>query len=249
MKEKPNDRQNDLKDEKEIFTIRLSKLVIVVGIIGAAFFSAIIMLFLFIENEGALGIVLSFLPFILLSVFVLVYALKWRIEVDSDSIASYHPFRKPQLRSYNFDEITKAKYGIGGLYIYVGNKRIITIDGFARNQRKLYNRLCELGKVDGYRTKKWVNAKIRWVDEKQGGRKTHVPVNIAYFPIITFPNSVHSGSSWSAEIYFQTQISKNEYVAILSFLFDDAPPELLQEGAVFGLFEGGTFIAEGVILS
>ena len=101
--------------------------------------------------------------------------------------------------------------------------------------------------------KKWMNAKIKWLTAEEGGRKTPVPVVLKerddnrYCPIIVFPNAITSGISWSADIYVKSQIDKYESIAKVSYLFENAPFELLQEGADFELYEGNRLVATGII--
>jgi hypothetical protein len=101
--------------------------------------------------------------------------------------------------------------------------------------------------------KKWMNAKIKWLSEKEGGRRMPVPVvsseqnNNRYCPIIVFQNTITNGASWSADIYVQSQIDKYESIAKISYLFENAPFDLLREGANFELYEGNRLVARGTI--
>lgn len=96
--------------------------------------------------------------------------------------------------------------------------------------------------------KVWVSAKIEWLSVENGGRKTPMAVNIRYCPIIRFLGSEQCNGSWSADIFVQSNENHNTSNAKLSFLSEDAPFELLQEGAAFELFEGIREVATGTII-
>ena len=101
--------------------------------------------------------------------------------------------------------------------------------------------------------KKWMNAKIQWLTEEEGGRRAPVPVvsneknNSKYCPIIVFPNVIYKNESWSADINIRSQVDKYESIAEISYLSEDAPFELLQEGANFELYEGNRLVATGTV--
>ena len=98
-----------------------------------------------------------------------------------------------------------------------------------------------------------MNAKIKWLSAEEGGRRTPIPVvsnerdNNRYCPIIVFPNAITNGESWSADIYVKSQIDKYESIAKISYLFENAPFELLKAGANFELYEGGRLVATGMV--
>jgi hypothetical protein len=101
--------------------------------------------------------------------------------------------------------------------------------------------------------KKWVCATIRWLTTEEGGRRAPVPVvsnekdDNRYCPTILFSNASVNDETWSADIYVQSYIDKYESIAKISYLFENAPFELLQEGAVFELYEGSRLVATGII--
>ena len=101
--------------------------------------------------------------------------------------------------------------------------------------------------------KKWMSAEIKWLTLKEGGRRVPVPVVLCekpdnrYCPVIVFPNAITNGESWSADIYIKLQISDYESIAKISYLSEEAPFELFQEGACFELYEGNKLVATGII--
>jgi len=81
--------------------------------------------------------------------FITILGLKWRVEVDNDSLTLHHPFKRPNIRRFMFDEITSAKYGARGLSIYTGDKRAFSIDGFSVGCRRLAIQLEGMSKLKG----------------------------------------------------------------------------------------------------
>jgi len=95
--------------------------------------------------------------------------------------------------------------------------------------------------------KKWMIAEVNWVPVHLGGRKAAVPLGTRYCPIVVFKSLKPESVSWSAEIYTVTHIDDGNSVIMMSYLFDEAPFELLVCGASFRLFEGSSLVATGVI--
>ena len=95
--------------------------------------------------------------------------------------------------------------------------------------------------------KTWMEAHVSWVSYDKGGREKHMPANAKYCPIIVFPGEKMNGT-WSAEILVKSVIDNNESTIDISFLFDDAPFELLKPGADFELYEGSKLVAKGVMV-
>lgn len=94
--------------------------------------------------------------------------------------------------------------------------------------------------------KNWMEANVSWVPFEEGGREKRMPQNTRYCPIIVFPRKKVDGK-WSAEILTDSVNDKNESIIVISFLFPDAPFELLKPGAKFELYEGKKLVASGVM--
>ena len=95
--------------------------------------------------------------------------------------------------------------------------------------------------------KTWMEAHVSWVPFEQGGREKHMPKNTKYCPIIVFPGEKMDGT-WSAEILTDSVNDNNESTIDISFLFPDAPFDLLKPGAKFELYEGKKLVARGVMV-
>lgn len=95
--------------------------------------------------------------------------------------------------------------------------------------------------------KTWMEAHVVWVPFEKGGRQKHLPSNTRYCPIIVFPEA-KTDDAWSAEILTNSINDNNESIIDISFLFSDAPFELLKPGAKFELYEGKKMVASGVLV-
>lgn len=138
------------RTENNQYIVRQSKLIAGVGIFCAVFFLALTILLIAFAKDAteAVLIVSLFLAFILLGLLLAVYALKWRVEVCGDTLTMYHPFKRLNKRSITFDEITLAKNGMNGLYIYAGDKKVLSVDTFAVGRGKLVEQLREQAKFN-----------------------------------------------------------------------------------------------------
>ena len=142
------DLQNESASKENRYTVRQSKIIAAIGIVCAVLFAGFILLAL-VTGDGSteiIWIILIFLVFMLLGLFLAVYALKWRIEVEGNTLTVHHPFKRPNVRSLTFDEITSAKNGMNGLYVYEGDKKAFTVDTFAVGRGKLSAQLLEMSK-------------------------------------------------------------------------------------------------------
>ncbi len=74
-----------------------------------------------------------------------------------------------------------------------------------------------------------------------------MPTNTRYCPIIVFPGEKMDGC-WSAEILTSSVNDNNGSTIDISFLFPDAPFDLLKPGAEFELYEGNKLVAHGVMV-
>lgn len=85
--------------------------------------------------------------------------------------------------------------------------------------------------------KTWMEVQVSWIPFRKGGREKHMPEGTRYCPIIVFPGEERNGS-WSAEIFTSSVNDDNKSIIDISYLFPDAPFQLLKPGAEFELYEG-----------
>lgn len=97
--------------------------------------------------------------------------------------------------------------------------------------------------------KKWMKAKITRVSAKDGGRSYPMAINKRYCPIIIIEDDFKHSDNWSADIVIEYQYNNYESIAKISYLSEDAPFELMHDGANFELREGAKLVAHGVIYS
>ena len=95
--------------------------------------------------------------------------------------------------------------------------------------------------------KVWMEAHVSWIPFEKGGRKKYISRSTRYCPIIVFTDEKKDGA-WSADILTNSVNDNNESSINISFLFENAPFELLKPGAKFELYEGSKLVAKGVIM-
>ena len=91
---------------------------------------------------------------------------------------------------------------------------------------------------------------IRWIPASRGGRR-QPPLDAAGYAAPARFESDPAGSrgDWSLRILAAAPLRGPEVIdAKISFLFADAPADLLREGERFELLEGKKVVAKGVIL-
>jgi hypothetical protein len=84
-------------------------------------------------------------------------------------------------------------------------------------------------------------ARIRWLSPDEGGRP-QPPTGEQYVTVARFedPAGDWSTNAWSVVLSFEGSPEE----ADVSFLVPEAPPHLLQSGAVFELYEGSKKVAK-----
>ena len=93
-----------------------------------------------------------------------------------------------------------------------------------------------------------LKARIEWLTEEQGGRKT-IPWSEKYAPvaIIKGESFDFQDSFWSLIVNNIESVSEYETIAEIHYLFDSAPDNLYK-GIEFGLYEGTKLVANGIVL-
>lgn len=91
-------------------------------------------------------------------------------------------------------------------------------------------------------------AKIFWLAEEDGGRKTPPLAGTRYCPIIQFESDKGEHELWSADFVTSHIDDDGSSIVDISYLADNAPVENLYSGNKFRLFEGNKLVATGEIL-
>ena len=91
-------------------------------------------------------------------------------------------------------------------------------------------------------------ARIHWISENMGGRRT-LPSGDSYAPIIILKGEIIDGNcdNWSINVKIKKIISSNETIADMIYLSKDAP-KVLSTGKEFELYEGMRKVAYGIVL-
>lgn len=91
-------------------------------------------------------------------------------------------------------------------------------------------------------------ARICWLSEEQGGRKS-LPFGTKYVPILKLEEDVLGfEENWSAYIFNKKSLSENETISEVEY-FSEFAPDNLQEKVRFQLYEGKKIVANGIILN
>lgn len=93
-----------------------------------------------------------------------------------------------------------------------------------------------------------MKAKITWLSEKQGGRKS-IPNSDKYAPVvkITRPKELIQNETWSLILTNLEHLTEFESIAEIQYLSDKAPDNLKKE-VEFELFEGNKLVAKGIVI-
>lgn len=91
-------------------------------------------------------------------------------------------------------------------------------------------------------------ARIKWMTEEQGGRKT-IPWDDKYGPVVVIKGNLINLSEtvWSLLVSNKESISEYETIAEIKYLFENAPQNL-HRGVEFELYEGSKLVANGIVL-
>lgn len=84
------------------------------------------------------------------------------------------------------------------------------------------------------------NAKVTWLSEALGGRKTLPPVG-QYITLTRFPaDTIWPDGAWTVVLDFEppAAVQGSPSQAMVRFLVESAPVERLMSGAIFELYEG-----------
>ncbi len=128
----------------QCFTVRQPRLAVWVGICCMLLFGGFMVLMSIFPNETAVGWVYAlFAAFTLLGLFLVVYALRWGIEVDSNSLR-YTPLFGSQ-KQVSLSQIERVVQFNQGIKVYAGGHRLFTVEYNCIGYGLLCQRLAALG--------------------------------------------------------------------------------------------------------
>lgn len=131
---------------QDSYIMRQPKFVLGVGIAGTVIFLAMYVAAVF-ASDGWVGFV--FLPFCALGTFLAVYAIRWKIAVNGDTLRISYLF-KPLLE-IDMSDIEHVAREYSGIIAYKDGKRLFAVEYWVLGYEALYNRLRELGKTESTR--------------------------------------------------------------------------------------------------
>ena len=106
------------------YTVRTEKVVVIICIIGAIFFSSAVIICT-IQKEDLL-VICGFGIFALVGMFATLNTIMWKLEINGDEIMWRSTFGKK--RSFHFEDITYCERKKGSMRVYVNGKKLFTID-------------------------------------------------------------------------------------------------------------------------
>ena len=113
------------------------------GVLLAAFFA-----FLYIKNKAGatIGHITFAFVFATIGLIVMLICVKWRIDVDGNEFTIYY-ILKPA-KTYTFQEVDRVEIGTKGeLVIYIGDKKVRTIDALATNREMIERKFESESKI------------------------------------------------------------------------------------------------------
>ena len=134
-------KKSELNMDENNFVLRQPKIFLWVGIVCAAFFSALIVLVIIYSDENLVWwISLIFGSFAALGLYLIFYCIRWEIKIEGNQI-SYTPFIGKK-RQFTFDQITNVKYKPEKkITAFSGKKKLFTVDFFSKGFNVLAMRL------------------------------------------------------------------------------------------------------------
>lgn len=123
------------------FEVRQSKIVLVIGIICAVFFSGLIVWMTMIPNDTVNRLVYIFFSlFVILGLFLAVYCAVWKVKIDGSQII-YRQFTGIK-KKFAFTDITKVKMkNQQQIKVYAKDKVIFKVDWNCKGFNVLVERL------------------------------------------------------------------------------------------------------------
>ena len=129
--------------DRDLKVLKPPILIFFIGLFGFLICAVTILVILFVAlNEENLALSIGFFLFSFLGLWLMLYALNWKIVIKEDTFIFRNMFGKKREIKYN--EITKLKrIKIGGFRIYIG-KKSIAVDYYIKGADNLWDKLKTL---------------------------------------------------------------------------------------------------------
>lgn len=120
--------------------LKVPKLVLAIGLVEAiACYVVIVCIYVFAFNEENVAWSIGYFLMSCLGVWIVLYALNWRITMQEDSFTFKNMFGKKT--TYKYQEITAVKHiKIGGYRVYIG-KKSIAVDFYILGRQLLWDKI------------------------------------------------------------------------------------------------------------
>ena len=133
-------KRTEKKMDENHFTVRQSKIFLLVGILGTLVGCVMLVLVtLFPSGTADLWIYGIFIFYTIMCLYLFVYCLSWKIRVDDDQIM-YSPFIGIN-KNFTISSITRVKVRYGELKVYSGNKKLFAVASMANGHKVIAARL------------------------------------------------------------------------------------------------------------
>ena len=133
-------KRTEKKMDENHFTVRQSRIFLLVGVLGTLFGCAMLILMTLFPNGTAdLWVYGVFIFYTIMCLFLFVYCISWKIRVDDDQIM-YSPFIGIK-KNFTISSITRVKIRYGELKVYNGNKKLFAVSSMANGHKVLAARL------------------------------------------------------------------------------------------------------------
>jgi len=130
------------------YELRQPKFVLGIGIVGAVFFVAPLIIVPVTGGNETLtpAVAMGFIAFSFLGTFLAIYAIQWRIIVQNNHLIVRMPFKS--VLEMKIEEITTVKEKHNGIIAYVDKKRVFDVDRHIFGFELLYAQFFEAGKME-----------------------------------------------------------------------------------------------------
>ena len=132
-------KRTEKKMDENHFTVRQSKIFLLVGILGTFFGCAMLILATLLLDTVDLWIYGFFILYTIMCLYLFIYCISWKIRVDDDQIM-YSPFIGIK-KNFTISSITRVRMRYGKFKVYNGNKKLFSLESMANGHKVLAARL------------------------------------------------------------------------------------------------------------